>query len=151
MASSGMLRRVALARTDVSEELSASFIRVGRIGELGTTLAVTSNRRTLLATHTHKNVDCIQRTARHFVHRVTFSVHHGILTINNITVPAHPICMTWPPATSLFLPLKIAPFCLNSGERRRMAGDAERPHRTQLPGVITIKLLDFVHRQNPLE
>jgi hypothetical protein len=41
-----MLRRVALVRTDVSEELSASFIRVTRIGELGTTLAVTSNRRT---------------------------------------------------------------------------------------------------------
>jgi hypothetical protein len=36
-----MLRRVALVRTDVSEELSASFIRVTRIGELGTTLAVT--------------------------------------------------------------------------------------------------------------
>jgi hypothetical protein len=35
MASSGMLRRVALVRTDVSEELSASFIRVTRIGELG--------------------------------------------------------------------------------------------------------------------
>jgi hypothetical protein len=38
---------VALVRTDISEELSASFIRVTRIGELGTTLAVTSNRRTL--------------------------------------------------------------------------------------------------------
>jgi hypothetical protein len=44
MVSSGMLRRVALVRTDVSEQLSASFIRVTRIGELGT-LAVTSNRR----------------------------------------------------------------------------------------------------------
>jgi hypothetical protein len=42
MASSGMLRRVDLVRTDVSEELSAS-IRVTRIGELGTTLDVTSN------------------------------------------------------------------------------------------------------------
>jgi hypothetical protein len=42
-----MFRRVALARTDVSEELNASFIRVTRIGELGTTLGVTSNRRTL--------------------------------------------------------------------------------------------------------
>jgi hypothetical protein len=47
MASSGMLRRVVLVRTDVSEELSASFIRVTKIGELGTTLAVTSNRRML--------------------------------------------------------------------------------------------------------
>jgi hypothetical protein len=47
MASSGMLRFVALVRTDVSVELSASIIRVTRIGELGTTLAVTSNRRTL--------------------------------------------------------------------------------------------------------
>jgi hypothetical protein len=32
MASSGMLRRVALVRTDVSEELSASIIRVTRLG-----------------------------------------------------------------------------------------------------------------------
>jgi hypothetical protein len=46
MASSGMLRRVALVRTDVSEELSAPFIRVTKIGELRTTLALTSNRRT---------------------------------------------------------------------------------------------------------
>jgi hypothetical protein len=35
MVSSGMLRRVALVRSDVSEELSASFIRVTKIGELG--------------------------------------------------------------------------------------------------------------------
>jgi hypothetical protein len=33
---------VLLVRTDVSEELIASIIRVTRIGELGTTLAVTS-------------------------------------------------------------------------------------------------------------
>jgi hypothetical protein len=37
-----MLHRVALVRTNVSEELSASIIRVTRIGELGKTLAVTS-------------------------------------------------------------------------------------------------------------
>jgi hypothetical protein len=38
---------VCLLRTDVSEERSASIIRVIRMSELGTTLAVTSNRRTL--------------------------------------------------------------------------------------------------------
>jgi hypothetical protein len=37
MVSYGMLHRVALVTTDVSEELSTSFIRVTRIGELGTT------------------------------------------------------------------------------------------------------------------
>jgi hypothetical protein len=47
MVSSGMFRRVDLVRTDFSGELSASFSRVTRIGELGTTLAVTSNGRTL--------------------------------------------------------------------------------------------------------
>jgi hypothetical protein len=39
MPSSGIFRRVALVRTDVSEELSDSPIRVTRIGELGTALA----------------------------------------------------------------------------------------------------------------
>jgi hypothetical protein len=38
VASSGMLHHVALVRTYVSEELSVSFIRVTRIGELGTML-----------------------------------------------------------------------------------------------------------------
>jgi hypothetical protein len=41
-----MLCHVALVRTDVSEEPSASIIRATRIGELEATLAVTSNRRT---------------------------------------------------------------------------------------------------------
>jgi hypothetical protein len=42
-----MLRRVALVETGVSEECSAFIIRVTRIGELGTTIAVTSNGHTL--------------------------------------------------------------------------------------------------------
>jgi hypothetical protein len=50
MASSGMLRRVALVITDVSEELSASFIRVIGIGELGITL-VPPKRRFLQEPH----------------------------------------------------------------------------------------------------
>jgi hypothetical protein len=66
MASSWMLRRVALVRADDSEELSASFIRVTRIGELGT-LAVITNRRTLrsttarpLGTPRRKGIDTIK-------------------------------------------------------------------------------------------
>jgi hypothetical protein len=46
MVSSGLLRRVALVRTDVSEEPGVS-IRVTKVSELGTTQAATSNRRTL--------------------------------------------------------------------------------------------------------
>jgi hypothetical protein len=38
-----MLRRVALVRTDVLEELGSFIIRVTSFGELGTTLAVTTS------------------------------------------------------------------------------------------------------------
>jgi hypothetical protein len=44
MVSSGVLHRVALVRTDVSQERSASFIRVTTIGELGATLTATINQ-----------------------------------------------------------------------------------------------------------
>jgi hypothetical protein len=40
---------VALARTDISEEISTSIIRVTRISELGTTLALSSNRFLVMA------------------------------------------------------------------------------------------------------
>jgi hypothetical protein len=53
MASSVMLCHVALVRTDVSEEYSASIISVTRIGELGTTLAVTSNPENAIL-HSHR-------------------------------------------------------------------------------------------------
>jgi hypothetical protein len=47
MPSSGTLGRVVLVGTDISEERIASIIRVERISDLWTILAVTSNRRTL--------------------------------------------------------------------------------------------------------
>jgi hypothetical protein len=59
MVSSGLLRRVALVRTDVSEEPDASFIRVIKIGALGTTQAATSNRRTL-----RRNTKFLSRATR---------------------------------------------------------------------------------------
>jgi hypothetical protein len=52
MPSSGMLCRVVVVRNDISEQFGASIIRVTRIGELGTTLAITSNRQlTLFLVH----------------------------------------------------------------------------------------------------
>jgi hypothetical protein len=64
MVSFGLLRRVALVRTDVSEEPGASFIRV-TISELGTTQAATSNRRTLrIATRLNNPEDTILHSHR---------------------------------------------------------------------------------------
>jgi hypothetical protein len=48
MPSSGKLYRITLVRTDVSEERINSIIRVTRIGAIGTTLAMTSNRSSLM-------------------------------------------------------------------------------------------------------
>jgi hypothetical protein len=56
MVSSGTLRRVTLVITAVSEERIASIITVTRIGELETTLAVTSNRRALR----RNNIKCFE-------------------------------------------------------------------------------------------
>jgi hypothetical protein len=47
MPSPGILCRVALVRTDVSEDRIAFIVRLRRLGELGIRLAVNSNRRKL--------------------------------------------------------------------------------------------------------
>jgi hypothetical protein len=51
---------VALLRTDVSEETIAAIIRVTRIGELGTALAVTSHRRMLRGNTKSANCAIVQ-------------------------------------------------------------------------------------------
>jgi hypothetical protein len=75
-----MLRRVALVRTYVSEELSTSFIRVTRICELGITLAVTSNRRTFRRNAKYWSV--LTRATQHNIPEVTILQQSRMLIVN---------------------------------------------------------------------
>jgi hypothetical protein len=77
MSFAGMLRRVTLVRIDVSDELSASIIRVTRICEIGTALAITSNRSTLRQT-LQRNVGSYKSgTAKHPRRRILNIVTSG--------------------------------------------------------------------------
>jgi hypothetical protein len=73
MAFSSMLRRVALLRTDVSEELNASFIGVTRIGELGTTIAVNWQPRKL-----RRNLVCLRSVRRLLVTAIVVPMKNGV-------------------------------------------------------------------------
>jgi hypothetical protein len=80
---------VALVRTDVSEEPGASFIRVIKIGALGTTQAATSNRCTL------------RRNTRYFfaAYIAVALVRNDVseeptLSIKRVAVPVSPILVT---------------------------------------------------------
>jgi hypothetical protein len=83
-----MLRSVALVRTDVLEEPSASFIRVTRIGELGTALAATSNRRTQRRRYSQQHDVTSQKTPFFIVTAVKTSN----LTLKHIDWWTSPSC-----------------------------------------------------------
>jgi hypothetical protein len=68
-----MWRHVALVRTDTSEELSASIIRVTRIGELGTTLAVTTS--------------VLTRATRRNIQKIPFFIVTAVKTSSLTTLP----------------------------------------------------------------
>jgi hypothetical protein len=88
-----LLRRVALVTTDVSEEPGASFIRVTKIGALGTTQAATSNRSTL-----RRNTKCNRRTLRRNTkcNRCTLRILRSLrrLLVAACVVPSSPIFVT---------------------------------------------------------
>jgi hypothetical protein len=66
---------VALAITDISEERTASNIKVARIGEPRKSLAVTSNRRML------RRFEVVQVIASPFLHMAGFSITGFFLSI----------------------------------------------------------------------
>jgi hypothetical protein len=78
MLSSGMIHHATLVRTDVSDERSTSIIRVIRIGELGTTLTVTSNRRTL---------------RRDIMYVFLRSVRQLLVTVNVVPISSIPVTL----------------------------------------------------------
>jgi hypothetical protein len=88
-----MLRRVALVRTDVSEEPSASLIRMTRISEPGTTLAAISNRRTL-----RRNTNHIAKLLR-YLHLHIEYVFQDIFfqLLENKPIPAYTFALKFRP------------------------------------------------------
>jgi hypothetical protein len=58
---------MALAGTDASEEHIASIIKGTNVGELGTKLAVTSNRSTLRRKINSSNTSVLRKVTRYYI------------------------------------------------------------------------------------
>jgi hypothetical protein len=82
MPSSEMLRRVALVRTDVSYECIDSIIRVTRIGQLRTTLAVTNNRSRTMGNYQNCERFCSKLSSD------TYGSYSVICANNEVSVPS---------------------------------------------------------------
>jgi hypothetical protein len=83
-----MLRSVALVRTDVSEERIASINRMTRIGTLGTTLAVTSNKlfiRNVLRMLVTDNVPSAPIFVTLMTEAIRFSEHRFLQELHCVT------------------------------------------------------------------
>jgi hypothetical protein len=93
MPSSGMLRRVALVRTDVSEEPCAFIIRATRIGELGITLAVTSIRRTLRRNTYDDGGARFFRNVSSYKSHTALTSQKTVFFIVTAVRTANPVCM----------------------------------------------------------
>jgi hypothetical protein len=108
MVSSGILRLVALVRTDVSEELSASFIRVTRIGETS-----------VLTRATRRNIpeDTILHSHRREISNLTISLFiHPFPTLSDGTCIFHTFTMKKKSVYSCETPVATcyATLCLNA-------------------------------------
>jgi hypothetical protein len=137
MVSSGMLRCVGLIRTDVSEEPSAFFIGVTRIGKLGTIVAASvvpslsilvtlmkealgSSETSVLTRATRHNIpeDTTLQLGFHSIHPPQFSWGHSC-TINNCYITSANKCNAY-----LFWLLRCCWFlCRHSCRARRETVD----------------------------
>jgi hypothetical protein len=91
-----MLRRVALVRTDVSEEPGASFIRVTRIGELGATRR-NIPEDTFLHSHRRENL----KSYKNGIHRpkpfVSYRMQVGSHKTDDCSLPQFRLRHHWSP------------------------------------------------------
>jgi hypothetical protein len=76
-----------MALIRLSEELSASFIRVTRIGELGTTLAVTNNRRVMKGALSSSDRRFLQQPHGVTSQKTPFFIVTAVKTLNLTRLP----------------------------------------------------------------